>query len=403
MKGPDLTRRSFTGTLGAALGASLVVPRLASAAAQPAPPAPPAPGVPPAAAAPPAPATPASGGVSLPVRLDSNENPYGPSPGMLEALEKARSVANRYPDDLEDEITGVLARQHGVKPGNVILGCGSGEILRMADQAFIGPGRTVIAADPTFEAVLSYAKVTRAEGVKVPLTPDFRHDLKAMATACDVKTGLIYVCNPNNPTGTIVRRGELAGFLDAIPGSTVAMVDEAYHHFVEDPRYSSAMDLLGEHANLLVVRTFSKIYGMAGMRLGYAVGAETLINAMKPYRVWSNANAAVIEAALAGLADPDLVPRQRKLLNDTRRWLVAELEKDGRHVIPSETNFIMIDVAQDVGPLVEAFKARQLLVGRRFAAMPNWLRITIGTQQETAAFLDTLRELAPAGTKAAAA
>jgi histidinol-phosphate aminotransferase len=336
------------------------------------------------------------------VRLDSNENPFGPATAALDAIEKSRVLGHRYPDDLDDELTGVLARQHGVKPENIILGCGSGEILRMADLAFTGTGRGVVAADPTFEAVLMFAKVTRGEGVRVPLTPDFRHDLRAMAAACDPRTGLVYVCNPNNPTGTIVRRGELASFLDAVRGPTIVLVDEAYHHFVEDPRYSSALELLSDHPNLLVARTFSKIYGLAGMRLGYGVGSEATVGAMKPYRLWSNANTTVLAAALAVLADPDLVARQRRMLNDTRRWLVGELEKEGRKVIPSETNFVMIEVGRDVGPLVEAFKAKQVWVGRRFAALPNWLRVTIGTPEESAYFLETLRALVPAGAAAAA-
>jgi histidinol-phosphate aminotransferase len=402
MKPSVLTRRRFTGSLGVAIGASFLAPRLAGAAAQPAA-APPVAGAPPApsAAAPGAQPAPAAA-ASLPVRLDSNENPYGPAPAVLEAMEQARALGNRYPDDLETGMIDTLSRLHGVKPENIILGCGSGEVLRMADQAFTAPGKSVVAADPTFEAVLSFARVTRAEATKVPLTADYRHDLKAMAAACDAKTGLVYVCNPNNPTGTIVRRGELAAFLDAVPGPTVVMVDEAYHHFVEDARYSSALDLLADHPNLLVTRTFSKIYGLAGMRLGYGVASEATIAAMQPYRLWSNANAVVIKAALAGLADPDLVPHQRRLLNDTRRWLCAELEKDGRTYIPSEANFMMIAVGGDVGPLVEAFRARQIWVGRRFAAMPEWLRITIGTREEMAAFLDALRALVPAGAPATA-
>jgi histidinol-phosphate aminotransferase len=408
MSGPVLTRRSFTGSIGVALGASMLTPGLASAAAQPAAPAPAAPGAattPGQGAAPGTGAAPARAGgpPPLPVRLDSNENPFGPATAALEAIEKSRAQGHRYPDDQEGELTAVLARQHGVKPENIILGCGSGEILRMADLAFTGAGRGVVAADPTFEAVLMFAKVTRGEGVRVPLTPDFRHDLKAMASACDPRTGLVYVCNPNNPTGTIVRRGELASFLDAVRGPTIVLVDEAYHHFVEDPRYSSALELLSEHANLLVARTFSKIYGLAGMRLGYGVGSEAIVSAMQPYRLWSNANTTVLAAALAVLADSDLVARQRGRLNDTRRWLVGELEKEGRKVIPSETNFVMIEVGRDVGPLVEAFKAKQVWVGRRFAALPNWLRVTIGTPEETAYFLETLRALVPAGAAAAAA
>src|SRR5437879_730686 len=181
MSGQEITRRHFAGALGAALGASLVPPAPARSA--------PAPGM---------------------VRIDSNENPYGPSPGALEAMSRSQTVAARYPDAVEERVIGALARLHGVTSDNVILGCGSGEILRMADMAFLGPGKNVVAAEPTFEAVLLYAGVTRAEPVKVPLTADHRHDLPRMAAACGERTGLVYVCNPNNPTGTIVTRDELA-------------------------------------------------------------------------------------------------------------------------------------------------------------------------------------------------
>src|SRR5712671_1192398 len=171
MSGQDLTRRSFTGSLGFALGASILAPRLASSAAQPAPPPPAAPTAPetsgaPATGAASAAAPRAGGPPPFPVRLDSNENPFGPAAAALDAMEKSRAQGHRYPDDLEGELTAVLARQHGVKPENIILGCGSGEILRMADFAFTGTGRGVVAADPTFEAVLMFAKVTRGEGVR---------------------------------------------------------------------------------------------------------------------------------------------------------------------------------------------------------------------------------------------
>ncbi len=331
-----------------------------------------------------------------PVRLDSNENPYGPSKRAQEAMVAARTIAARYPDDLEDRVSGALAGLHGVRPENVLLGCGSGEILRMADMAFLAPGRTLVAAEPTFEAVLSYARVTRAEATKVPLTADFRHDTPRMASVCDERTGLVYVCNPNNPTGTIVKRVEMATFVASVPESTIVLVDEAYHHFVEDVDYASAMELVPKRRNVIVVRTFSKIYGLAGMRLGYAVGPDDKIAAMRPHKTWSNANAAVLEAALASLDDADHVPKQRRLMNDTRRWLCAELRKDGKSYIPSEANFVMIDVGVDVGSVIDAMRARKVLVGRRFAALPTWLRVSIGTREETAAFLEALRDVVPA-------
>jgi histidinol-phosphate aminotransferase len=374
-----LSRRSFAGTLGLAAGAALLESpflRIAEAAARE-----------------PRPAD--------AILLNSNENPYGPSPKALGAYVQAGNVASRYPDSLEDEMRAAIAKHHGVAVEQVVLGCGSSQILQMADEAFAGPGRRVVAAEPTFEAVLLYANAIRADGVKVPLTPDFRHDLPKMAAAAGAGAGLVYVCNPNNPTGTIVTGDELAAFVASVPPSVTILVDEAYHHFVEDPRYRSAVEFLGKAPNVVVARTFSKIYGMAGLRLGYAVGSKERIEAMAGFASFSNANAGVLAAALASLADPDLVPRQRKLMNDTRRWLVAEIEKQGRRTIPSETNFVMIDVGGDVAPVIAAFRKRNILVGRKFPSLPNWLRITIGKPDEMRAFTTALAEIVPA--KAAAA
>ncbi|HEX9185564.1 MAG TPA: aminotransferase class I/II-fold pyridoxal phosphate-dependent enzyme, partial [Vicinamibacteria bacterium] len=266
----------------------------------------------------------------------------------------------------------------------------------LCDAAFLGPGRTVVAAEPTFEAVLHYAKATKAEPVTVPLTADFRHDLPALARACDARAGLVYVCNPNNPTGTIVSGDELLDFLARVPPATAVVVDEAYHHFVEDPAYRSAVGMIDRFPNVVVARTFSKVYGMAGMRLGYAVASTASAEALRAQASWSNANAAVLAAARTCLADEGLALRQRARMNGTRRWLEAELLRDGRRTIPSEANFLMIDAGGDVKPLIAAFAARGIKVGRRFAALPTWLRVTIGTEEETRAFLAAFRAIVPA-------
>ncbi len=366
-----VSRRRFAGTLGALVGAgALAEPRLALGSLS-------------------------RGEPADLVQLNSNENPYGPSPAAVDALVRAQSVACRYPDAAEDEMREALALHHRVEPQRIVLGCGSSDVLRMADQAFLSPGRTVVAAEPTFEAVLAYARVTRAEAVKVPLTADFRHDLPRMAEACDERAGLVYVCNPNNPTGTVVRGPELEAFLERVPPQTIVLVDEAYHHFVEDPGYRSAAERIDAHPNLVVARTFSKIYGMAGLRLGYAVASAPTADALRACASWSNANASVLAAARASLSDEGLVTTRRTLLNGTRRSLCAELERDGRRYIPSEANFVMIEIGRDVQSLIDAFKARKILVGRRFAAMPDWLRVSVGRPEEMTAFLEALRQLAP--------
>ncbi|HUL78693.1 MAG TPA: histidinol-phosphate transaminase [Vicinamibacteria bacterium] len=377
MNVPPLSRRRFVSAFGAAVGVAAVRPPAAAG------------GVPHDAGGPPV------------IDLSSNENPYGPSSEALDAMTRSQAVAARYPDASEQQTIEAIARHHGVSPERIVLGCGSSEVLRLCDAAFLSPGRTVVAAEPTFEAVLHYAKVTAAEPVKVPLTADFRHDLPAMARACDARAGLVYVCNPNNPTGTIVGGDELLSFLDRVPPTAAVVVDEAYHHFVEDPRYRSAVEMVDRFPNVVVTRTFSKVYGMAGMRLGYAVSSLANAKTLRAHASWSNVNAAVLAAARASLADEGLPARLRERLNGTRSWLCAELAREGRRVIPSHANFVMIEVGGDVKPLIAAFEARGIRVGRRFAAMPSWLRVTIGTPEETRAFLGAFRELVAARPAAA--
>lgn len=337
------------------------------------------------------------------IRLNYNENPYGPSPRALEALAACGQIANRYPDVNRLQVMDVLARKFSVTSDNIALGCGSTEILRCADAAFLDSSKNVAAAEPTFEAVLEYAQVLHAHPVKIPLTADHRHDLPRMAAACTSKTGVVYVCNPNNPTGTIVTRDEMATFIQAVPSTTLILVDEAYYDFVEDPRYSSATEFIAKDPNVIVARTFSKVYGMAGMRLGYAVGAKETIALISSQLTQDNCNAAVLAAALASLADNNYVATCRARLNDTRRWLCAELTKDSRAFIPSHGNFVMIDMGSDTAPFIDQLRLRHIVVGRRFASMPNYLRVTIGTQEETEAFLAALREISPAASAKAAA
>ncbi len=337
------------------------------------------------------------------IRLNFNENPYGPSPKARAALADCASIANRYPDAAYREVINALAQKFNVKSENIILGCGSTEILRVADDAFLDPSRNVVAAAPTFEAVLEYARVLNSNAVQIPLTPDHRHDLPKMAAACTSKTGVAYVCNPNNPTGTIVTRDEFAAFVQAVPPTTLIVVDEAYFDFVDDPRYASAIEFIPAHPNVIVARTFSKIYGMAGMRLGYAIGAKEPIARLAAQLLQDNGNAAVLQAALASLADSDHVATCRAQLNATRQWLCAELTKDSRPFIPSQANFVMLDMGTDVKPIIEQFRARNIFVGRQFPAMPDFLRVTIGTQPEIESFLAALREISPAKPARAAA
>jgi histidinol-phosphate aminotransferase len=332
------------------------------------------------------------------IHLNFNESPYGPSPKALDAFATCGHTASRYPDGPYLKMRDALAQIHGVQRDNIMLGCGSTEILCVADEAFLGAGKNLVVAGTTFEAVIEYVRASHGEVIKVPLTPDYRHDLAQMAAACTSKTGLVYICNPNNPTGTIVTHDDFAAFVNHVPSSALILVDEAYFHFADNPGYATAVDLIAAHPNLVVVRTFSKVYGMAGMRLGYAVGAKETLDQMVPYNLQPfNGNAAVLAATYASLFDQDYIKDCSKKMNATREWLCAELAKEGRKCIPSQANFVMVDAGTDVQPIVDQFRARKILVGRRFPSMPTFLRVSIGTQPEVEQFVAAFREIVPAG------
>jgi histidinol-phosphate aminotransferase len=337
-----------------------------------------------------------------PIFLNYNENPYGPTAKARAALANCAAIANRYPDAAADELRGALARKHNVGPENIVLGCGSTEILKCADSAFLTPQTNVVACTPTFEAILEYAEIGGSNAVTVAPTADHREDLQKMAAACTSKTGLAYVCNPNNPTGTIVSRDEMAAFVRSVSPGTLILVDEAYFEFADAPAYGTAIELIGEHPNVLVARTFSKIYGMAGLRLGYGVGNKTTVELVTRHRTQDSANAAALAAAMASLADPEGLTASRDKLVATRNWMCDQLKSDGRAFISSQANFVMIDLGTDTKPVIAQFANRNVFVGRRFPSMPTFLRVTIGTQSEIETFVAALRQILPSSAGKAA-
>jgi histidinol-phosphate aminotransferase len=303
-------------------------------------------------------------------------------------------LACRYPDERADVLVESLARVNGVERPQILLGDGSGEILKLCADVFTGPltnekRGTLVVADPTFEAILYHAKFNDAEIVKVPLTPSFGHDLPKMMA--EAKKGLIYVCNPNNPTASISPKNEVREFIEKTPAETMILVDEAYHHYAESPDYESMIPLVKDHPNLIVARTFSKIYGMAGLRCGYCVAQSRTIERLRDRQSWDSINLMALVAATASLEDASQVTKGRGLNAETRAFTTGELEKIGFQTIPSQANFIMVDVNRPVVPLIATLKNRKVQVGRLFRAMPNHLRVTIGTRAEMEMFLAAFR------------
>lgn len=326
------------------------------------------------------------------VRLSSNENPYGPSQSALKAMTDGFSLAWRYPDEYADMLADELARMHSVPVDQILLGDGSGEILKLAAAAFTGRDKKIVTANPTFESIARHAGVAGAEAVKIDLTSAYSHDLKKMLAAA-TGAGLVYVCNPNNPTASITPANELSEFLAKLPPATIVLVDEAYHHYVESKDYESVIPLVKDYPNLIVARTFSKIYGMAGLRCGYCVTQTANISRMRTHQVFDSVNIMALVAALASLKDTNQVTRGRQLNSDVKKSVCTELDTLGYRYIPSHANFMMIDLRREVRPIINSLRTRGVEVGRLFPALPTFMRVTIGTGAEMKQFMTAFREV----------
>jgi len=373
MNTTSISRRKFAQLLGAGAAAAVVRPRLSFAKPNQ------------------STATSLTTGGNI-VRLSSNENPYGPCPKALQAITDSFGLACRYPDENNNVLIDKLATLNNVDRSQILLGDGSGEILKLCAEIFTGPQNgKLVAADPTFEAILKHASANGAEVVKVPLTNTFAHDPPKMLAAA--KGGLIYVCNPNNPTASITSKDELRDFITKTPRETMILVDEAYFHFADSPDYETVIPLVKEHPNLIVSRTFSKIYGMAGLRCGYCVAQKETIERMRRNQMWDSVNCMALAAATASLDDPDHVPNGQRLNKEAKQFTTSELEKMGYKSIPSQANFIMFDCKRPVVPLIKAMKEQNIHVGRLFPTLPNHMRLTIGKKAEMEAFLAAFRQL----------
>ena len=335
-------------------------------------------------------------------KLASNENPYGPSKSVLEAMDWAFKYSNRYryPDG---GILSAIAEHHGVEQDNVLLGAGSGEILKVVGLMLLDPDTKVLGAEPSYDRVYSNASGIKADAIKVPLLDDYRQDIPAMIRAAKAyhrDIGFVYLCNPNNPTGRVVHKDEVRQLLDGIPEDLPVVIDEAYHHFVEDPSYATSVPYVLEGRQVIVTRTFSKVYGMAGMRLGYGIAPPELIQRMTPYATGS-VNALVKWGGVAALKDTQSEARVRRVTRELRNRTTAELQALGYSVIPSQTNFFMVNIRRPVLGVIDEFEKRGVLVGRPFPPLHEHLRVSVGTEEEMGRFTTAFREIISTAAEAA--
>ena len=333
------------------------------------------------------------------VELGSNENPYGPSPRVREAILAALDDVRRYPDPLGGDLKRALAAKHGVTESQLLLGNGSHELLMQFAQVFAGPGFSVAASQYGFAVYALAAQAAGADFIAVPAFPREHamprgHDLEAIAAAVVPSTRLVYLANPNNPTGTWFDAVSLAVFLASVPSDVLVVIDEAYAELADAPDYASALPLLGQFPNLIVTRTFSKAYALAALRVGYAVANPGLIAVMERVRESFNVNALGLAAAEAALGDVGHLQVGCAANAEQREALGSALRDRGHAVYPSQTNFLLVEFGPQSIALESALVARGVVL-RPMAGygLPECLRITVGDAAENARLLQALDEV----------
>ena len=330
------------------------------------------------------------------VRLSSNENPYNVSEAVLDAMTRAFKYANTYGDP-GDDIQAAIAERDGVERENILVTAGSGEALRVIGATYLSAGKKVVGVEPSYSSVYRHASGLDADAILLPLEAEYRQNIPSMIQATkrhyrDV--GLVYVVNPNNPTGLIVTQREVRQLLDGIPEDVPVLIDEAYHHFIEDPAYATAIPHVLEGRPVIVTRTFSKIYGMAGVRLGYAVATPEIIAQMRPHMTGS-ISVSARWGGIASLQDTEREAYVKRTNNELREKVIAELRGMGHTVIPSQTNFFMVRLTKPIAEVRDEFRSKGVLVGRNFPPMLDHLRVSVGTAEEMERFMNVWKEIFP--------
>jgi len=322
------------------------------------------------------------------IRLDRNENPYGPPPKAVAAmLDAAETTANRYSDAKSEALRERLARFHNLPRERVVLGCGSSEIVRLAADAFLGSRRSAIFAQPTFDWIRVCAERVGAGVVTVALRHDYSHDLAAMLARSDDSTGLVYICNPNNPTGTLTPRRDLEAFIRELPAAAHVLIDEAYHHYAgASGDYASFIDRPIDDGRVIVARTFSKMYGLAGLRIGYAVASPETAQRLAESRLTDGVNIIAASAAAAALDEQEYVERCARQNVDDRQEFVNQAHARMLKPIDSQTNFVMMNTERQAIDVVRQFKRTGILLPPPVAGFDKHIRVSLGRPAEMRAF-----------------
>lgn len=315
----------------------------------------------------------------------------------MDAVTASFKYANRYGDPGED-INAAIAERDGVDRNMVMTTPGSGALLRVVGTTFLGPNKKVVGVEPTYSSVYRHASGLKADVIALALNADATQNIQAMIDTTRKNyrdVGLVYLVNPNNPTGISVDSSDVQKLLDGIPDDVPVLIDEAYHHFVQNPNYETAIPHVLEGRPVIVARTFSKIYGMAAIRLGYGIASPEMIEKMRPHQT-GNVSVLARWGGVAALKDRASEETFLKDTLDLRNKTMGELQAMGHRILPSDTNFFFVYTGRPVAELQEAFRKKGVLVGRPFPPMLDYLRVSIGTAEEMARFMVAWKEIMPA-------
>jgi len=316
------------------------------------------------------------------VVIDSNENPLGPCQAARDAMAAILPQGGRYSDNLTDELVATFAQSEGLPTDHIHATVGSTPPLALTVLTFTSPQRSYVTADPGFELGMMTAQNSGARVIKVPLTNTHAHDVKGMLAAGE-DAGVFYICNPNNPTGTLTPKSDIEYLVANKPKDSVVLIDEAYIHLTEAP---NALDLVKAGKDVILLRTFSKVYGMAGIRCGFVIGRPDLLDKVMQHGGWNFMPVTGVVAAIASLKDANLVPERRRINATVRQQTFDWLARNGYSFIPSESNCFMVDVKRPGQEIRDAMAKENVMIGRIWPIMPTYVRVTVGTQEEMQKF-----------------
>ncbi len=326
------------------------------------------------------------------IKLASNENPFGPPKSVLKTIQRESSRLSLYPDGGHFRLKEALSNHLGVSPQEIIVGNGSNEIIELILRGFVREGDKVVTSQVSFLVYGLVSKAIGADFVEVPMT-GFKYDLRSIAREVDERTKVVFIANPNNPTGTYVTRDEVLEFLDAIPPEVIVCFDEAYFEFVEAKDFPSTLDYL-KRGNIVVLRTFSKCYGLAGLRLGYGIATEQIITYLNKVRQPFNVNTLAQLAGITALGDKQYLEKSQQLVREGRRYFYNEFEHLKLDYCRSEANFVMVNVKKDAENVFQKLLKRGVIVrSMRAYQLPQWIRVSIGRPRENRKFVKELKKL----------